>query len=222
MEYFVPLASRDGGISAVLDAPAEPAWGIVLAHGAGADMRHEFMEGVAERLVARGAAVFRYRFPYMEAGRKAPDKPALLVETVAAAVTVAREALPETPLFLGGKSLGGRMSAQAAADAPAAETRGLIFFGFPLHPAGKPATDRAETVEACPLPMLFLQGTRDRLADIELVREVVGRVSQRASLHEIEEADHGFHVPKRTGRSHEDVLDELADVADAWARRRIS
>ena len=212
------LAGQD--VSTILDRPADARVVLALAHGAGAGMRHAFMDALAAALVARAVAVLRYQFPYQEAGRRRIDPPALLEATVVRAVQAARQEAPELPLFAGGKSMGGRMTSRAAAAhawRAAAEpgVRGLVFFGFPLHPAKRPATERAAHLSAVRLPMLFLQGTRDDLADRKLIREVTALLPL-ARLHVIEGADHGFHVLKRSGRTDAQVLDELADAAVAW------
>lgn len=207
-----------GDVTALLMEPASPTALLVLGHGAGAGMRHRFMEAIATALVARRIATLRYQFPYMEAGRRAPDRVPRLVATVHAAVEAAVElAVAERlPVFAGGKSMGGRMTSTAAAGAPLAGVRGLVFFGFPLHPAGKPSTGRGDHLADVGLPMLFLQGSRDRLAELDLLGPVLDEVAPAPKLHVIDDADHGFHVPKRSGRSDDDVIEELADVAAAW------
>lgn len=212
-------------VSTILDRPADARVLLVLAHGAGAGMRHAFISSLAAALAARAVAVLRYQFPYQEAGRRRIDPPAVLEGTVASAVRAARHAAPELPLFAGGKSMGGRMTSRVAAAegwAAGAEpgVRGLVFFGFPLHPAKKPAVERAAHLPAVRLPVLFLQGTRDDLADLELVRSATAPLPL-ARLHVIEGADHGFHVLKRSGRTDGEVLDELADEAVAWMMQRV-
>lgn len=207
-----------GEVSALLLEPSDATAMLLLAHGAGAGMRHRFMEEVAAALAARRVATLRYQFPYVEAGRRAPDRAPRLVATVRAAVESAAE-LAETmqlPLFAGGKSMGGRMTSTAAARAPLAGVQGLVFFGFPLHAAGKPSTGRGDHLADVERPMLFLQGTRDRLADLGLLRSVLQKVAPAPRLHVVEDADHGFHVLKRSGRTDADVIDELADVAAGW------
>ncbi|HET9948342.1 MAG TPA: alpha/beta family hydrolase [Longimicrobiales bacterium] len=188
----------------------------MFAHGAGAGMRHAFMEAAAQRLAAHRIASLRYQFPYVERGRKSPDRPPVLVGTVRAAVAEAARLASGLPLFAGGKSMGGRMTSTAAAERPLDGVRGLVFFGFPLHPAGRPGTERGAHLAEVGLPMLFLQGTRDSLADLELLRPLLGRVRLRPTLHVIEDADHGFHVRKRSGRTDEDVLEEMCATAAAW------
>jgi len=207
-----------GGVTGLLARPDGATCLAVLAHGAGAGMRHPFMEAVAERLGARRIATLRYQFPYTEAGRRRPDPPRLLEATVRAAVAAASAAAPDLPLYAGGKSMGGRMTSMAAAADPLPGVRGLFFLGFPLHPAKQPATRRGEHLAAVAVPMLFLQGSRDALAELALLGPLVDALGPRATLHEVAGADHGFHVLVRSGRNHGEVLDELADQVAAWAR----
>lgn len=211
------LAVPDSGpVSALVMLPESARFALVLAHGAGAGMRHAFMEAIAGRLAARGVATLRYQFPYMEAGGGPPDPPARLVATVSAAVDAGREHFAGLPLFAGGKSLGGRMTSTAAAEGLLPGIEGVLFFGFPLHPPGRPGTTRAAHLERVTQPMLFLQGTRDTLADLDLLRPVCRGLGARAHLHVVEGADHSFHVLKRSGRDDESVLDELADRGLEW------
>jgi predicted alpha/beta-hydrolase family hydrolase len=203
-------------VSAILDRPRRARALIALAHGAGAGMRAGFMEAVSARLVAADVAVLRYQFPYMESGRRAPDPPAVLTATVRAALETAAEVAPDLPRFAGGKSLGGRMTSTAAAQRALPGVRGIAFFGFPLHAAGRPGSARAEHLRDVKLPMLFLQGTRDTLADLGELRPVIEALGDRAQLHVIDGADHSFHVLKRSGRSDADVLDELCARAARW------
>jgi hypothetical protein len=205
-----------GEVSALLLAPARPRALYVLAHGAGAGMRHPFMEAIARRLAAGGIATLRYQFLYSEQGARRPDPEPLLLATVRAAVAAGREAAGGAPLLAGGKSMGGRMTSRAAATAPLDGVRGLVFLGFPLHPAGRPGVSRAEHLARVGVPMLFLQGTRDTLADLTLLAPIVERLGERAVLRVIEHADHGFHVLKRSGRTDEQVLDELATAVAEW------
>ena len=214
----IEVGERVGRVSALLLRPPEPWAGYVLAHGAGAGMTHPFMESVARALMARGMATLRYQFPYTEAGGRRPDPPGVLRATVRAAVARARELLPSLKLFAGGKSLGGRMTSHAAAARQLDEVAGLIFLGFPLHPPKRPAIERAEPLARVGQPMLFLQGTRDDLADLTLVREVCGGLGDRVTLHVVEGADHSFGVLKRSGRTGSEVLDELADTIAGWCR----
>lgn len=187
----------------------------VLAHGAGAGMRHPWLQRMAEALAEEGIATFRYQFPYMQARRGRPDAPATLHEAVRAAVAAARDAAPDLPLVAGGKSMGGRMTTQAQAEAPLAGVRGIALIGFPLHPAQAPSVKRAEHLPRVTLPMLFLQGTRDALADLALLRPVVEKLP-RAQLHVVDGADHSFHVLKRSGRADAAVLRELAQAVAGW------
>jgi predicted alpha/beta-hydrolase family hydrolase len=209
----------EGGseVSALLCRPANARWLLVLAHGAGAGMSHPFMEKLADELAGVGVATFRYQFPYMEQRRRIPDQPTVLTTTVVAAVRAAAEAAPCLPLLAGGKSMGGRMTSQAAAQGSLDGVRGLVFFGFPLHPPKQSGTKRADHLAKVTLPMLFLQGTRDELADLKLLRPVCAKLGSRATLHVIETADHSFHVLKKSGGSDAEVLRELAETTVSWA-----
>ena len=213
---FVATAGK-GRVSALLSRPDDARWLLVFGHGAGAGMRHRFMQDMSARLAAAGLATLRYQFPYMGTGSRRPDARPILLATVRAAVDAARAAVPELPLLAGGKSMGGRMTSLAAADAPLPGVRGLVFFGFPLHPAGRPSTERAEHLERVQLPMLFLQGERDRLAELDLLRPICAGLNARATLHVVPTADHGLHVLKSSGRSDADVLEHLAYTVAAWA-----
>jgi uncharacterized protein len=206
-------------VSARLVQPPEARLCLVLAHGAGAGMTHQFMESVAQGLAARHVATLRYQFPYMENGSKRPDPPALAQATVRAAVAAAAMRCPGLPLFAGGKSFGGRMTSQAQATSALAGVRGLAFFGFPLHPTGKPSIVRADHLDEVRIPMLFLQGTRDKLAELSLLEPVVARLGSQATLHLLDQADHAFHVPARSGRTDAAVVDEMLDTFVAWAER---
>lgn len=207
-------------ISGILAMPAQPFACFVFAHGAGAGMNHSFMAALSHALAERRVAVLRYQFPYMEAGSKRPDRPALAHATVRAAVTTAARFAPELPLFAGGKSFGGRMTSQAQADAPLPGVKGLVFVGFPLHPASKPSIERAAHLDAVRVPMLFLQGSRDALADLALLAPVVADLAPRATLRIVEGADHSFKVPARTGRSPGDVIAGLAGDIASWCATR--
>lgn len=207
-------------VSSLLLRPAKPDALYVLAHGAGAGMRHSFLEAIARRLAARGIGTLRYQFPYMEQRGRRPDPEPVLLATVRAAVAAGLEAAGGAPLLAGGKSMGGRMTSRAAAAAPLPGVAGLVFLGFPLHPAGRPGASRADHLARVKLPMLFLQGSRDALADLALLRPVVERLGDRATLRVIEHADHMFHVLKRSGRTDEQVLDELAFATTEWRERR--
>lgn len=213
----IPLAGTST-VSGLLLAPPAARACYVLAHGAGAGMDHPFMAAAAEGLGDRGLATLRYQFPYMERGSRRPDAPALAQDTVRAAVHRAAELLPGVVLVAGGKSFGGRMTSQAQARTPLPGVRGLVFLGFPLHPAGKPSDGRAEHLGAVRIPMLFLQGTRDDLASVELLQPVVQRLGPRASLRLFQDADHSFHVPARSGRKDSDVRKELLDAAAEWVQ----
>lgn len=204
-------------VSALLLVPARMQRLLVLGHGAGAGMHHPFMEALAAELASVRIGTLRYQFPYMEERRRVPDAPGLLLATVAAAVRTAREAAPDTELLAGGKSMGGRMTSQAAAEGLLEGVRGLIFFGFPLHPPGKAGTKRAEHLAKVRVPMLFLQGTRDTFAEMKLLRPVCARLENLATLHVIDGADHSFHMLKSSGRTDPEVLRELAETTAAWA-----
>jgi uncharacterized protein len=214
----------DGGgeVSGLLLIPPSSRQLLVLGHGAGAGMNHPFMEKLAEELAGVDVATFRYQFPYMQEQRRVPDAPSVLIATVIAAVRVASEAAPRLPLFAGGKSMGGRMTSQAAAQGLLEDVQGLIFFGFPLHPPKRPGTKRAEHLAKVKMPMLFLQGTRDTLAELDLLRPVAADLGARAKLHVIETADHSFHVLKKSGRNDAEVLRELVETAAAWMQRVIN
>ncbi len=202
--------------SGLLQAPAGARACCVLAHGAGAGMSHPFMAAVAQGLASRDIATLRYQFPYMERGSKRPDPPKLAEATVRAATAEAGRLLPGMPLFAGGKSFGARMTSQAQAAQELRDVRGLVFLGFPLHPAGKPADERATHLFEVRLPMLFLQGTRDDLAKPDLLYPLIARLGTRATLVTFEDADHSFHVPVRSGRTDARVLEEMLDALAGW------
>ena len=205
-------------VSGLLLVPERPFACYVLAHGAGAGMTHPFMAAFADGLRGRGIATLRYQFPYMEHGSKRPDRPALAHATVRAAVEAAVRLIPKLPLFAGGKSFGGRMTSQAQAEKPLPNVAGLAFIGFPLHPAGKPSDARAEHLSDIHVPMLFLQGTRDALADQQVLGPVLWRLAPGATAHLVPHADHSFHVPVRSGMNDRQVLDEILDALTDWAR----
>ena len=205
-------------VSGLLSLPNGATAALILAHGAGAGMSHPFMAAVATRLVERGIATLRYQFPYMERGSRRPDAPRVAHATVRAAVDAANRQVAGLPLFAGGKSFGGRMTSQAQAASALSGVRGLIFFGFPLHPAGKPSEDRAQHLSDVRIPMLFLQGTRDALADPALLEDVTKRLGHRATLRMFAEADHSFHVPARSRRTDDQVLAEVLDAVADWIR----
>jgi predicted alpha/beta-hydrolase family hydrolase len=206
-----------GEVSALALTPYTPTAAFVFAHGAGAGMAHAFMADLANALAERAVATLRFNFPYMERGSKRPDTPASAQAAVRAAVAEAQRQWPGLPLLAGGKSFGGRMTSQAQAAAPLPGVRGLVFVGFPLHPAGKPGTERAAHLQDVALPMLFLQGTRDELADLALLRPVVDALGARATLRLFDDADHAFHVRARSGSDDRAVLAGLADTIAQWA-----
>jgi predicted alpha/beta-hydrolase family hydrolase len=203
-------------VSALLSKPQQPRACLVLAHGAGAGMTHPFMEDVATGLGERGVATLRYQFPYMDKGGKRPDPPAIAHAAVRAAVAEAARCCPGLPLLAGGKSFGARMTSQAQAKQPLAGVRGLVFLGFPLHPSGKPSSDRADHLADVRIPMLFVQGTRDKLAELDLLKPVIERLGAAATLQLIDGADHSFHVPARSGRNDRAVMIEILDLVAAW------
>ena len=207
-----------GSVSALLERPADARFLYVLAHGAGAGMRHPFLEAVARGLAERAIATLRYQFPYMEKRGRRPDPPGVIEATVRAAVAEAARRAPELPLIAGGKSFGGRMTSNAQASEPLPGVRGLAFLGFPLHPPGRPGTARAEHLSAVRVPMLFVQGTRDDFADLKLLKPIVRKLGKRATLHLVEGGDHSFKVRKSSGRTDGEVMEELADTIAQWAR----
>ncbi len=211
------IASQSSGeVSAILERPADARCLLVFGHGAGAGMTHAFMESMSTLLSERGVATLRYQFPYMEKGSRRPDHRPILLKTIASAIAAARSEAPDLPLFVGGKSMGGRMTSQLLARGETPEVRGVVFFGFPLHPAGKPGSERGDHLADVTAPMLFLQGTRDKLAELDLLRPVCAGLGKRATLHVVEGGDHSFKVLKRSGRNEEEVLEELADKAASW------
>ncbi|MFL5100365.1 MAG: alpha/beta family hydrolase [Xanthobacteraceae bacterium] len=215
---LVPVTIASGGIrvSGLLDLPPQARACYVLAHGAGAGMTHRFLAAVAAELAARSIATLRYQFPYMERGGRRPDPPKLAHATVRAAVSEASRRVPDLPLVAGGKSFGGRMTSQAQALAPMPNVRGLAFLGFPLHAAGAASQERGKHLFDVHIPMLFLQGTRDKLAELDQIEPLCATLGERASLKLFADADHSFHVPARTGRKDRDVLGELVDALAAW------
>lgn len=209
-------------VSGLLQAPQQARACIVLAHGAGAGMAHPFMVAIANGLSERGIATLRYQFPYMERGSKRPDTPKLAQATVRAAVAEASRLVPGLALVAGGKSFGGRMTSQAQAASPLSGVRGLAFLGFPLHPSGRPSDERARHLFEVQTPMLFLQGTRDALADLQLVQTLAEQLGARATLKVFQDADHSFHVPARTGRKDSEVRAEMSDALADWIETVIS
>ena len=203
-------------VSALLQAPEGARAGYVFAHGAGAGMKHPFMTALSNLLAGQGIATLRYQFPYMEQGSRRPDVPAVAHAAVRAAVAEAERRLPGVALVAGGKSFGGRMTSQTQALSPMHGVRGLVFVGFPLHPAGKPSDERAKHLDDVDVPMLFLEGTRDELASADFLQPVVDRLGARATLKWFDDGDHSFHVPARSGRKDADVLAEIAGDISAW------
>jgi uncharacterized protein len=206
-------------VSALLLLPPAARACFVMAHGAGAGMQHPSMETLATELHTLKIATLRYQFPYMESGSRRPDKPALCHATVRAAVAEATRLAPDLPLIAGGRSFGGRMTSQAQALSPLPGVRGLAFLAFPLHPADRPSNERAEHLFEVKIPMLFLQGTRDALAELQTLQDVVKRLGKRATLKLLEDADHSFHVPARTGRKDPQVRSELLQALVDWTER---
>lgn len=216
IELRFVATEEKGEVSALLLRPADARALLVLGHGSGTNMRHPFLAGLAEALAEAGIATFRYQFPYTERGGGGLDSRAVLLATVRSAVAAAGRAAPDLPLFAGGHSMSGRMTSLAAAEAPLPSVRGILFVAFPLHPAGKPGTERADHLTHVTVPMLFLSGTRDDLAGLELLCPVCDRLGAQATLHVVETADHGFKVQKRGRGTDEPVLIELARVAAGW------
>ncbi len=214
------IETPHGNAPGLWNCPDNATASYVLAHGAGAGMRHSFMTSIAERLASRGVATLRYEFLYMAAGGKRIDREPVLFDTIRSAIAHAAQLAPSLPLIAGGKSMGGRMTSRAAAASPI-EAQGIAFLGFPLHPPKRVSSDRAAHLHDVALPMLFLQGTRDDLADLPSMRTVMDALASRdgmpaARMHVVEGADHGFHVLKRSGRNDDEVLDELADQVSAF------
>ncbi|MEE8251545.1 MAG: alpha/beta family hydrolase [Gemmatimonadales bacterium] len=206
-----------GPVSGILHRPRDAGLLYVFAHGGGADMRHPFMERMSVELASRGVATLRYQFPYKEAGKRRPDYPSVLKLTVQSAIGEAQRLAPDLQLIAGGKSLGGRMTSAAASEGRLPAVRGVAFLGFPLHPSNDPGVERAEHLHRVRIPMLFLQGTRDAFARIDLIRTVVADLGSDSTIHIVDEGDHSFNVPKRSGRTHDEVLRELAETIRAWA-----
>src|SRR5438128_9909 len=216
-ELRFSVGQTSGEVSGLLVRPPDARLLYVLAHGAGAGMRHPFLEAVARALAEQKIATVRYQFPYMEQRARLPDPPAVAAATVRAAVVEAARVAPGLPLVAGGKSFGGRMTSTAQAEEPLPGVRGLVFLGFPLHPPGRAGDQRAEHLAQVQVPMLFLQGTRDDFADLTLLKPLIKRLGQRATLHLVEGGDHSFHVLKRSGRTDADVMGEIADAIAEWS-----
>lgn len=208
-------------MAVILEVPPKAFCILVLAHGAGAGMRHSAMTALANALYAEGIAVFRYEFPYMQKGSKRPDKPDVAVIAVAEAVAAAEKAAPKLPVFAGGRSFGGRMTTLSSSRGLLPNVKGIVCFGFPLHPAKKPGTERAEHLSAVRQPMLFLQGTRDELSDLKLLRPIVKKLGKKLTLHVVDGADHGYGVLKSSGRTPAEVLSEVAQATKAFCEKLI-
>jgi uncharacterized protein len=216
-EIQFEVGDKAGRVSGLLLCPQGAVSLLVLAHGAGAGMRHRFMESVAEKLARHRIATLRYQFPYMEKGIKRPDSASVLTGTVQAAVGAAKAHATGLPLFAGGKSMGGRMTSLAAAKVPLEGVRGLVFFGFPLHAPGKPSAERGNHLFDVKLPMLFLQGSRDAFADLKLLKPLCRRLGHRSELVIIDGGDHSFHMLKSAGRSDDEVLGEAVGKTASWS-----
>jgi uncharacterized protein len=221
MEAINLAVGASGFVSGLLQKPPQARACYVFAHGAGAGMTHSFVAEVANGLSERGIATLRYQFPYMERGSKRPDPPPVAHATVRAAIGEAAQRCPELHLFAGGKSFGGRMTSQAQALRPLPGVRGLAFIGFPLHPSGKPSEDRAEHLYEIKIPMIFLQGTRDKLAELPLVERLATALGRNACLHLFEHADHSFHVPSKSGSNDREVMREMLDVLTGWIQELV-
>lgn len=213
--HFI-VSEKAGPVSGLLMRPSDAQVCLVLAHGAGAGMRHKFIDVVSKKLAELGVATLRYQFPYMEKRVKRPDSQPVLTDTVRAAIAAAKKHAGDLRLFAAGKSMGGRMTSLAAAEEPLDGVRGLVFFGFPLHAAGRPGAERGNHLADVRIPMLFLQGSRDSLADLKLLKPLCKRLGAKAELFVIEGGDHSFHVPKSSGQSDEDVLDLVVKKAADW------
>jgi predicted alpha/beta-hydrolase family hydrolase len=219
-DILFAVNEKAGVVSGLLIKPAEARAVLVFAHGAGAGMRHRFMEEVAMKLADQNIATLRYQFPYMEKRTKRPDSETVLTDTVRAAIAAGKKVAGELPLFAGGKSMGGRMTSLAAAKEPLDGVRGLIFFGFPLHAAGRPSAERGDHLTVVDIPMLFLQGSRDALAELKLLKPVCAKIGRRAELFIVEGGDHSFHMLKSAKRSDEEAVDAAVDKAARWIRKK--
>ena len=222
IDLELDLGDGLGPVSALLLLPPDSWLLYVLAHGAGAGMRHRFLESISVALAQRGIGTLRYQFPYMEAGRRRPDPPLVAQAAVRSAAEKATKVAPGLPLIAGGKSFGGRMTSAAAAASVLPGVRGLVFLGFPLHPPGQPGTSRADHLDRVDVPMLFLQGTRDEFARVDLITDVCEGLEPNATLHLVDEGDHSFGVPKRSGLAPTDVLAELSDSIEEWSRALVA
>jgi predicted alpha/beta-hydrolase family hydrolase len=215
-EIRFQASERAGEVSGLLLRPQNATAVLILAHGAGAGMRHKFMEEISQKLARLGIATLRYQFPYMEKGTKRPDPEAVLTATARSAIAAARKHAPGLPLFAGGKSMGGRMTSLTAAKESLEGVRGLIFFGFPLHAAGRPSAERGQHLFDVSVPMLFLQGSRDALADLKLLEPLCRQLGKLGELYVVEGGDHSFHMLKSSGKTDDSALDEIARKAAAW------
>ena len=220
-EISFQATKSSGKVSALLMRPKNARWLLVLGHGAGAGMRRKFMEAIVGRLAEHEIATFRYQFPFMERGTKRPDPRPILLTTVRSAVDAAVKAAGDVPLLAGGKSMGGRMTSMAAAESPLPKVQGLVFFGFPLHPPGQTSTERSDHLAKVTVPTLFLQGTRDSLANLNLLQPICKKLGKLATLHIIDGADHSFHVLKSLGKTDDQVMEELGRTVGAWASRLV-
>lgn len=214
-ELKFTATAEKGEVSATLLRPDDATYMLVLGHGASTSMHHATMRSIAEALAASGIATFRYNFPYSERGG-GRDSQAVCVETVRSAVNAAHNAARDLTLLAGGHSFGGRMTSTAQAEVPLAEVKGLVLFSFPLHLPDRPDIKRAEHLTDITVPMLFLSGTRDKLAHLELLKPTIGNLSKRAALHLIDTADHGYKILKRTRISGENVFAELGRKINEW------
>src|SRR5215510_5199873 len=217
-EMKILATPEKGEVSALLIQPADASHMLVLGHGASTNMRHATLQTVAERMADAGVATFRYNFPYMEHGT-GRDSQEVCTATVRSAIAAARKAAPDLPLLAGGHSFGGRMTSTAASESTLDGVHGLVFFSFPLHQPGKPDTKRADHLSAVTVPMLFLSGTRDEMADPDLLQAVCKKLGKRATLHPLDTADHGFRILKRSRKSEEDVFVEMARIVREWASK---
>ena len=215
-------SEKAGPVSALMRRPDKAQWLLLLAHGAGAGMEHAFMESISAVLFELDIATFRYQFPYRERSKRFPDSQKTLLATVESAVAAASEAAPELQLLAGGKSMGGRMTFLLAAQSGLPRVQGLVFLGFPLHAPGRVDIRRAGHLPRIEMPMLFLQGTRDRLADLTLLRPICEELGDRATLHVVESADHSFHIPQKLGRTDREILRQLASVIAEWAAKLLA
>jgi len=215
------VSPEQGQVSAILNLPKNALAGLIIAHGAGTDMRHIFMEELTSGLAEKQISTFRFNFPYKEKGKGGPNSAKILKQSIRQAVMIAKENMSEIALFAGGKSMGGRMTSLAASEEELPNINGLIFFGFPLHAPGKPGTERAEQLFQVEVPMLFLQGPRDTLAKPELLTPIINKLGRKANLHMVEGADHSFKVLKRSERTQEEVMRELVEISSTWMKSHI-